>query len=168
MSKQQLFRLSGWAGMISGVFDLLAALVIVVGVFVQGVPEAAVGAPLLVANVLIVFALMGVYACQAEQVGALGLTGFVLATGGLLLSLANFFPPSGSLLLLIGLLLLAIAGQRAGELAGGGLWLWLAGSLASTTAGLLRLFILLALGVIIAGLGRVWLGYTLRQKYQDG
>jgi hypothetical protein len=153
--------------MLSGAFDLIAALVIVVGISVPGVPEAAVGGSLLAANVLVVFALMGIYACQVEGVGALGLWGFVLAVGGLLLALANFFAPSGSLLALLGLFLLAIANQRAGKLPGGGMWLWLAGALASNVAGLLRIFILISLGLALTGVGRLWVGYTLRRKYQD-
>jgi len=114
---------------------------------------------LLVADLLIFLALIGLYGVQAEETGTPGLVGFILAEIGL--AVTPVLAPMGWLLFLAGLLVLAAARSRAGALPAGAMWLWFAGALLSVSAGVLGLGLLLAVGLLVSASGRAWLGRAL-------
>jgi hypothetical protein len=114
------------------------------------------------ADILIVFALLGLYFALSAWTGRLGQVGVVLAVVGRLLIIANFYAVVGWFLFLLGLLLFAAASTRAGLRTGPGLWLWLVGSGFAFVVGFVGWPILVALGVFVSGCGQVWLGCSAR------
>jgi len=162
MSRERLLRSSGLAAIASGVVLFLLALTLVAARLVPGIPDPVLVTLRLGANILVVFALMGLYFALSPWTGRLGQVGIVLAVVGLLLFLANFYPVVGWLLFLLGLLLFAVASTRAGLRTGPGLWLWLIGSGFTFITAFLGWPVLMALGVLISGCGQVWLGCSAR------
>lgn len=162
MSRERLLRSSGLAAIASGVVLILLALTLVVARLVPGIPDPVFMALRLGANILVVFALMGLYFALSPWTGRLGQVGIVLAVIGLLLFMANFYAAVGWLLFLLGLLLFAAASTRAGLRTGPGLWLWLVGSGLAFIMTFVGWPILVALGVLISGCGQVWLGCAAR------
>ena len=162
MSRERLLRSSGLAAIASGVVLLLLALTLVADRLVPGVPDPVLVTLRLGANILVVFALMGLYFALSPWAGRLGQVGIVLAVVGLLLLMANFYPVVGWLLFLLGLLLFAVASTRAGLRTSPGLWLWLIGSGFTFITLFLGWPVLVALGVLISGCGQIWLGCSAR------
>ena len=111
MSIKRIFRLSGLAAMASGVSALLAAFMVLAGVFVPVMPELPLVVLLVITDLLTIFALFGLYSCQYQESGALGLFGVLFAMGGILLSFIA--PPVGRLIFLVGMLLMALANARS-------------------------------------------------------
>jgi hypothetical protein len=157
-----LLRSSGLAAIASGVVLILLALTLVAARLVPGIPDPVFVALRLGANILVVFALVGLYFALSPWTGRLGQVGIVLAVVGRLLLVANFYPVAGWLLFLVGLLLFAVASTRAGLRTSPGLWLWLIGSSFAFVTAFLGWPILVALGVLISGCGQVWLGCSAR------
>jgi hypothetical protein len=159
MSANRLLRISAAAAVASSGFSILAAPVAVAGTLVPVLPDLVLMALLLVTDLLIFLALIGLYCAQVEEIGTAGLIGFVLAEVGLAVTpLAALL---GYLLFLVGLLVFAAASSRAGVLPAGAMWLWFAGALISVSAGFLGLGILLAAGLLISAGGRAWVGMAL-------
>jgi hypothetical protein len=148
--------------MASGVVLLLLALTLVVARLVTGIPDPVILALRLGANILVVFALLGLYFALSPWTGRLGQVGIVFAVVGLLVFMASFYPTVGWLLFLLGLLLFAMASTRAGLRTGPSLWLWLVGSGLAFITTIMGWPVLTALGVLISGCGQIWLGCSAR------
>ena len=161
MSYRRLARLSGLAGILSGALFLLGAVVVMTGSIVPGIPEIVGGVLIVFANVLIAFTLMGLYGVQVDQAGGMGLVGFVLAFMGLLLRLAGFFSPLGSVLFLIGIVILALAIVRTDAFPLWWMWLWFFGALMLMASGFLVFRVLMVLGLVCSGLARLVFGTAL-------
>lgn len=158
MSKD-LFRLSALAAILSSGLSCLTALVSMFAVFIPGFLDLVVTGLILVTDLFIFCALVGFYGVQTKETGGLGLAGFTMAV--LALPVTVLLAPLGFPLFLMGILLFAIANMRAGVLPAGGMWLWFTGAMVAIPAGFLNLRILFALGLVVIGCGRVWLGAVL-------
>jgi hypothetical protein len=99
---------------------------------------------------------------QIQGTGNLAASGFVLSTIGLLLDLANFFDPLGSVLFVIGLALLAVANMPARRLPTVAMWSWVAVAALSLPFVFLGWRLLIGLILILSGCIRIWLGVVLR------
>ena len=89
MTFKKLIRLCGTAAISSGIADIIGIFIIFIASYVPGIPGIASTVFLMAGNVLLAFALIGIYGCQFEKTGNLGLTGFVIALSGLLLGMAH-------------------------------------------------------------------------------
>ncbi len=176
MSSSTLFRLSGIAGLLSGLF-------IVVG-FV--LPESlAVGTAGLLSPVLGLFVLTGIYARQRKASGSLGAVGYIVESFGLALVVGVAFASTyvlsllsesaadellagqtgvaflvSLLIFLLGVILFGIATIRAG------IFPRLAAALTIVGFVPISLFpfmpdIALTIGSVLAGAGIAWFGYAL-------
>jgi hypothetical protein len=95
MSSAKLIRLSGLAAITGGIFILLARVLQVVlfasePLSIQALSPyfvAALGIPGLLGSILLALGLVGLYARQAERIGAWGLAAFLVAYVGLSLAL---------------------------------------------------------------------------------
>ena len=162
MSRERLLRSSGLVAIAGGAVLILLALMHVAARLVVGIPDPVLVALRLGANILVVFALLGLYFALSAWTGKLGQAGIVLAVVGRLLIIANFYAVVGWLVFLLGLLLFAVASTRAGLRTGPGLWLWLLGSGFAFITVNMGWPILMALGVFISGCGQIWLGCSAR------
>lgn len=192
MSSSNLIHWSGLAALVGGV--LLAVFDVAEFVVVGGQPESVVAGSgalvvvrvaFLVSGALVLLGLVGLYAHQAEQAGALGWIAFLVAFSGTLMVfglqwsatfigpwLAGISPelldaePSGmlaagvmfSLLLLsLGWLLFGLASLRAGVLPRGAAMLMMVGAF------LLIVILILELpgSGVLFGAALAWLGYEL-------
>ena len=171
VSSKKLFRWSGGAAIASGVCAILAAASIVLAPFIPGVPVLVTSTLLLAVNVLSVFVLVGLYGRQVVESGGLGLIGFITATTGYLLGMVGFYTPFGWLVFLTGVVFLAVAVGRAGVLPAWGawmIWLWFLGALVTVVAGIVELILLVGLGLVIHGGGRIGLGIAMRAGRDPG
>jgi hypothetical protein len=169
MSTNKLINLSSTAAVISGFCSILAALAIFGTDFIPNIPDIIAGILILVADILIIFILMGVYGVQIEESDQTGLTGFAISTIGLMLSLSGAFSPLGRFVLVTGLFILAYASRNTAVLPTAGLWTWATGVALSLIGIFVSIAfdssvvtIVIAAGVLVSGLGRVWLGTALR------
>ncbi len=162
MSREKVLRSSGLLAIASGAIVIALALALLADRATEGVPDVALVALRLSAHIPMVFALVGIYFALSAWSGKLGQAGVVLAVVGLLLIIASFFAVVGWVLLLLGLLLCAIACTRAGLRTGPGLWLWLIGASFAFAMAQLGWPVLVALGVLVSGCGRMWLGSAAR------
>jgi hypothetical protein len=160
----KFLRFGGYAGIASGVLFILSALTLFTSVLVSGVPTLVFTTMVLFANVLIVFMLIAIYMVQINESSNEASTGFVLSMIGLLLDIANFFSPLGSILFMIGLTLFAVVNMRNGGLPTLALWLWVAAAVLSLPFVLLGWRLLIGLALILSGSMRIWLGVVLRLK----
>ncbi len=158
MSKD-LVRLSALAAILSSGLSFLTALVSMFAVFFPGFLDPAVTGLVVVTDLFIFFALVGFYGVQTKESGGLGLVGFALAV--LTIPATILLPSLGFPLFLVGILLFAVANMRARVLPAGGMWLWFAGAMVAVPAAFLNLTILFALGLVVIGCGRAWLGAAL-------
>ncbi|HEY46864.1 MAG: hypothetical protein AMJ88_06910 [Anaerolineae bacterium SM23_ 63] len=154
--------MGGSAGIASGILFILAALALFTSVFVTDIPELVFITLVLFANVLTGFLLIAVYIVQIKETGNTVIAGFVLSMIGLLLDLANFFDPLGSILFVIGLALLAIANLPTGRLPTLAMWSWVVVAVLSLPFVLLGWRLLIGLALILSGVIRIWLGVALR------
>lgn len=159
MQANTLFRLSGFSTLVSSALALLAAVVSLVGLIVPILPELVVFSLMVAGDLFIIFGLIGLYAVQYQEIGPLGLVGFVLTLFGAVFG--YILAPVGWALYLIGLLLFAAAATRAKVLPFWAMWLWFAGAFLATAGGVLGLTILFTLGMIFSASGRAWLGVAL-------
>lgn len=166
MTYERLFPFNGWAAIVSGSARSLAAFAILVSILLDGIPELVVVSLLLIANIFMVFALMGIFGCQVEELGEYGFLGFVLAVIGILLNLADFFPPSDDLFFLVGLSIIVTRNERSAILPKWGMWLWLAGSAISVTGAYFGVLLVVVPGLLLAGFGLVWVGRGLLHLQQ--
>jgi hypothetical protein len=166
MTFEKLIRLGGTAAISSGIADIIGIFILFIALYVSAIPGIASGVFLMAGNVLLAFALMGIYGCQFEKTGYLGLTGFVFALSGLLLGMARFFSPLGWGLYLIGILMLVVANYESKIIPSTGLWLWFAGVAISLGMGIAGMKILSYLGTLISGAARTWIGMSLRRKIE--
>ncbi len=162
MSTEKVLRSSGLVAIASGVILIVLAIVLLAARAAAEIPDVVPVALRLGAHILMVFALVGIYVSLSPWSGKLGQAGVVLAVIGLLLIIAGFFALVGWLMLLLGLLLCAIACTRAGLKTGPGLWLWLIGASFAFVMAMMGWPVLAALGVMISGCGRMWLGFAAR------
>jgi hypothetical protein len=162
MTFAKLFRLGGSAGIASGILFVLSALVLFAGIFASSIPDIVFITLVLFSNVLIVFTIMALYGVQIKETGNEGVAGFALSMIGLLLDLADFFSPLGSVLFVIGLALLAAANMRTGRLPILAMWLWVAVAVLSLIFVILGWRLLIGLVLIFSGAIRIWLGTALR------
>lgn len=142
MNSKNLFRLSGLAGYIS------AALLLAFGVAVLLVPQPDMtlseiyALSLATAHIFFAFALTGMYLIQHQESGRLGLVAYIASTIGNMffisgLSVSAYFVISAGpvsvlpIFLPLGLLLFAIANQRAKVLPAAGAWLMVLGHFAN-------------------------------------
>ena len=175
MNSKNLFRLSGLAGYIS------AALLLAFGVAVLLLPQPDMtlseiyALTLAAAHVFFAFALTGMYLIQHQESGRLGLVAYIISAIGNMFFVAGLSVsayvliiagPSSILpiLLPLGLLLFAIANQRAKVLPAAGAWLMVLGHFAN---GLLSQFLadlpdLLQISIFAAGI--VLMSNALRKK----
>ena len=180
MSRYQLTRWSGLAGLVSGLLMVAGAVSLL---FAEPVVS---GTLFVTGRILLFFLLTGVYATLYSHAGMLGFLGYVLATIGNALFVAiraassfvlsriedtgTLFPaaiPVTGILLGVGLLLLAIAMTRVRALASWPGWLMFAGSALNLV--LPRLISdapdqVFAIPPILLGLGVAGLGRGLRQN----
>ncbi len=157
MTTEKLIRWTGLSSMISGAIIFLAALT-------AAIAPNAVGTIVLIAGVFLLFALMGLYLCQIEETGILGLIGFVVAIAGAYISVGRFLPPSGTVIFWVGIILLAVATMRARVLpywATWLLWLWAVAGLVSIVALVANSIVLLAIGLVLSSIARAGVGITL-------
>ena len=164
MTFKKLIHLGGMAAIISGIADIIGIFIIFVALYASAIPTIAYAVFLMAGNVVLAFALMGIYGCQLEKTGYLGLTGFVFALSGLLLGMARFFTPLGWVLLLIGILMLVVANYESKIIPSAGLWLWFAGIAISVGMGIAGMKIPSYLGTLISGTARIWIGTSLRKN----
>ena len=87
MSASKMLRMSAVAAVASSGFSILAAPVAVAGTLVPVLPDLVLMVLLLVTDLLIFLALIGLYGGQAEEIGTTGLSGFVLAEVGVAVTL---------------------------------------------------------------------------------
>ena len=184
MQAQRLFR---WGGLVA---MLAAALFALGGVLAAVVPGGGLSGPVVpllyyLGTVTVVLALVGLYAVQWQQTGAMGLVGFVLAIVGAVLYSGPQFAlvagtsgaagwhdvwgfGMGNVLLagppafFVGLILLGAATRRGGVLpraAGGvlaaGAVVWLVAFFLSVVPGLLTV------ATVTTGAGMAWMGWAL-------
>ena len=159
MSTKDLFRLSALAAILSSGLAFLTALVSMFAVLIPGILDLVVTGLVWITDLFIFFALVGFYGVQTRETGGLGLAGLTLAV--LAIPATVLVPPLGFPVFLMGILLFAIANMRARVLPAGGMWLWFAGAMVAVPAAFLGLRILFALGLVVIGCGRAWLGIAL-------
>ncbi len=162
MGFEKVYRLGGSAGIASGILFILAALTLFTTILVTGIPELVFITLVLFANVLVFFLVIAIYVVQIKEIGNLATSGFVFSTIGLLLDLANFFDPLGSILFVIGLALLAVANMPTGRLPVLAMWSWVAVAALSLPVVLLGWRLFIGLALIISGVIRIRLGVVLR------
>ncbi len=162
MSTEKVLRSSGLVAIASGAILIALAIVLLAARTAAEIPDLVPVALRLSAHILMVFALVGIYVALSPWSGKLGQAGVVLAVIGLLLIIAGFFALVGWLMLLVGLLLCAIACTRAGLKTGPGLWLWLIGASFAFAMAMMGWPVLAALGVMVSGCARMWLGFAAR------
>ena len=162
MGFERIFRMGGSAGIASGVLFILSALALFLSVLVTGIPELVFITLVLFANVLIVFMLIAIYLVQIKEIGNMAVAGFVLSMIGLLLDLANFFDPLGTILFIVGLALLAVANMNTARLPNIAMWSWVAVAILSLLFMILGWRLLIGLALILSGGIRIWLGVVLR------
>lgn len=155
-------RLGGSSGIASGILSILAALALIISILVTDIPELVFMTLVLFANVLVVFLLIAIYLVQIKETGNLADSGFLLSTIGLLLDLANYFDPFGSILFVIGLALLAVANMSTGRLPNLAMWSWVAVVVLSLPFVFFGWRLLIGLVIILSGCIRLWLGVVLR------
>ncbi len=114
MNTAQIIRWSGAAAIVAGAFGMYNAYA---GEVVWAY-TLSMGATL--------FAFVGIYLYQRESAGTLGLVGFVLAAGGLLLEISELTPGLSNLILALGVVILAIASLRADSFPKWVPWFWIA------------------------------------------
>lgn len=192
MSSSDLTRWSGLAALVGSV--LLVGLDMLEFILLSGQPQsvaAATGASIivdvsfLVASMLIILGLVGLYARQAEQAGTLGLIAFLVTFIGTVMvsgsvwseafigpTLAEAAPglldvePSGMALagviltfglFSLGWLLFGIASLQANVLPRGSAWLLVVGAALFFALAFLEL----PLWTLVLGVGVAWMGYSL-------
>jgi hypothetical protein len=192
MSSSNLIRWSGLSALVGGVLIIVSD--VINAVLFPGERSSQVmltGSWLtiqilgLVALALITLGLVGMYACQVQQAGTLGLIAFVMTFGGMLMVfglswgepflgplVAEQAPgllsaePSGALavgsilsivLFALGWLLFGLASLRAGTLPRGAAALLIVGALLSFVLTLLNL----PLFSVVLGAALIWTGYAL-------
>jgi hypothetical protein len=192
MSSSNLIRWSGLSALVGGVLIIVSD--VINAVLFPGEQSSQVmltGSWLtiqilgLVALALITLGLVGMYACQVQQAGTLGLIAFVMTFGGMLMVfglswgepflgplVAEQAPgllsaePSGALavgsilsivLFALGWLLFGLASLRAGTLPRGAAALLIVGALLSFVLTLLNL----PLFSVVLGAALIWTGYAL-------
>lgn len=182
MAARDLYRLAGFAGLLSGLF-----LVIQYGsLFVNPRGNVALGLILLLAWVLALYAITGVYLIQRSESGTLGGIGYIVNLLGLALVIGRTFAATFvfrrlpeetvqgllvgglgpvilgvNLVLWIGVLLLGVATIRAKVLPKSAAILYIVGFLGEPAQLLLRDLPVAAVGGVLAGIGMAWFGYGL-------
>jgi hypothetical protein len=177
MNSSNLFRWSGLAAIMAGVvypITWIADLLI-------KVPNSTITALGFVAEILLIFGLMGIYGSQIKESGSLGFFGFLLATISICFSMGQtWLPESGQLVDVAGVLgpLIGITGVPAYILLGMGTlkagilprwtaWMWIIGyslsfvSMLAFVAGLAIGEYFVALGILIWSVGLAGAGARL-------
>lgn len=182
MLPSSLFRLSGWAGILSGLFLLADTLL-----FDLIWPTQAVAR---IPSILVIpfglLALAGLYLWQRESSGRLGGIGYILNTVGLVLLFGVVFANnfilayldgevlqelfagptrlaflSSAVIFLIGVILFSVATLRAKALPGKAAVLYGVGFIPLGLSALLP-DLVVNIGQVVGALGIAWLGYALR------
>jgi len=194
MSTANLIRWSGLISLLAGVLYALATFVHPFGEdFAAVMRPNWVPAHLLywVSVILMQFGLVGLYLCQAEKAGRLGLVSFILAfIGTALLGSLNFMastlqpliasaapaifdqamaptPLAGLVIVLgfgLGYILFGVVTMRAGVLPRWAGFLLIIGVVLLITGALLFSILIVDIGDIIFSLGLAWMGYALWSK----
>jgi hypothetical protein len=160
MMNEQLRRWCGYAAVASGVLLLLASLTLVARFWAGDEVALAFSILLILAKFLLVLVLLGVYV-SAHLVRSLWLAGFVMALIGTQMDLADFFPPSGAVITLIGLtcMVLSLTSEHARLRLG--LWGWIGANVLALGGAALSSGPLLAAAIALAGGVRLWIGMAL-------
>mgnify|MGYP001066753067 CR=1 FL=1 len=162
MSNNGFIRVCSMAAILSSALALLIATAATASIFAPGAMDIVIFMLMLVADMFIFFTLTGVYFIQHQRVSNLGLAGYLIAIFGLLFS--YIFAPLMWVLFPAGLLLLAIATQRARMLPPVPMWLWLLGALIAIPMAILDATLLFALGMLTVAVSRAWLGAAMWDK----
>lgn len=192
MSSSNLFRWSGLTALIAGVLVVILSVLELVLFGGQAESETVTSSAWIilevayvVTEVLVILGLVGLYACQSEQAGTLGLIAFVVAlTGTVMLagadwsaaflgpSMAEAAPelldaePAGALaagviltlsLFALGWLLFGLASLQAGVLPRGAAVLLMVGAVLTFVLALLEI----PLDVVVLAVAVAWMGYAL-------
>ncbi len=177
MSRYELTRWTGLAGLVSGL------LIIAGAVSVPLIEPVVSGTLSVIGHILLFFLLTGVYGMTYAHTGIIGLSGYVLSTIGnaLFLMIQTFmlsrvedkgdmFPAAGSaasILFGVGLLLFAIANTRVRALSTWPGWLMFAGMTLNLVLPRLPIDapdLTFAIPSILLGLGIVGFGWELRRN----
>jgi hypothetical protein len=172
MSSTKLFRWSGVATILGGVllpWSWILRFAVGVGRPVSGTVE-------FVGTILLVFGFMGVYLFQHQEIGILGLLGFVLFTISNCLALGECWLQNGTptrvaavlgplvgITMFLGLVLLGIGTWKANRLPRWTAVLWVIGG-ALIVPGFAVQEMLVAIGGVIQGAGMVGAGLRLRTR----
>jgi hypothetical protein len=167
MTFNRMRRWGGYAAQISGLLLVLASLALLLSKWVGD--EVVVAVPFLLgpAKFLVVLVLIGVFV-SARPTQGMWLGGFIAAVTGVQMDLANFFPPSGPVLLLIGLGIMAGALSTEEAKLRLGLWGWFGANIIAIGSVYLNFGLLLAAAVFLAGFARMSIGFVLLQDEKEG
>jgi hypothetical protein len=155
---RRMIRFGSLSAVVSGFLLIILTLMLVVDMFLPAIPGVLFTALALSADILLVFALIGLYVGAGEELGKLSSVGFVLMIAGTMIELARFFSPVGNILFLLGLVSFSLAVYRAQKAYRWAFWLWVAGLVVFMVAGVFNLHRILSLGVLLAGVSRIWWG----------
>lgn len=162
-----LRRWCGYAAFVSGLLLVLASLALVASFWVSEEVALAFSISLILAKLLLVLVLVGVYISTRPSQG-LWLVGFVLAVLGAQIDLADLYAPTGPVALLIGLGLMAGALSPEERKLRLGLWGWFVANLMALVSFYLDFGLLLAAAIFLAGAMRLLIGSILLQPKKAG
>lgn len=153
-----------FATICSGVVGVLTAAAVLFAFILPVIGPAVAMILGVILDLLILFALVGIFGVQYPQIGFIGLFGFSIAFVGTVISIP--FSVLGNIILAFGLCLLAIASSAKGTIPSVGLWLWWIGVLVGITGGLLNPLFLLPTGLLLAAAGRLVIGLEMKNVYK--
>jgi len=157
-------RLLAFATICSGGIGVLTAAAVLFAILIPVIGPAVAMTLGVILDVLILFALVGIFGVQYPQIGFIGLFGFSITLVGTVISIP--FSLLGNIILAFGLCLLAIASSAKGTIPPVGLWLWWIGVLVGITGGLLNPLFLLPTGLLLAAAGRIVIGMEMKNVSQ--
>jgi len=157
-------KIGGIASIMSGLCSILGGTLVITAFFIPAIPSLTWGIVFTFRNVLIVFPIIAISYKLSDNGGCLVKAAYISSLSGLLLGLAGFFSPSGWVIYMLGILLLAIANMKNRYVSRTALWLWFFFIIVSMGITYLNIP-LIGSGVfpLISGIPIIWVGLNLVQ-----
>jgi len=156
----RLIRLSGTAAITSGITLILLGLSFITQVFIGDVALTASFVLAILSQFFQVLAIFGFFTIQPRPYDKLAVTGFILMIAGITL---NIIPLSDRILFLLGLLLFAVANQRAKALPKWGFWIWVIGAALALVFSMIGFNFFFGFSILIISAALIWLGTNIRK-----
>lgn len=162
MNEIGLRRWCGYAAFASGLLLIIASLTLLVSSWAADDLALVTSLLLIFAKFLLVPILIGIF-LYGDSTRGFWLTGFLVAVLGVQFELADFYPPLGTVTLLIGLVFMAVSVSPNAPKMQLGLWGWIGANILAFVSGILGLGLMLVAAVFIAGCARLLIGTVLLQ-----